>query len=80
MLPHVLCEHVCSLNPGEDRLAFSVEWIINEKGEIVREWFGRSVIRSCAKLSYDHAQVIVFIVGRNGFIKNILYVFVTGSD
>jgi exoribonuclease R len=68
MLPHVLCEHVCSLNPGEDRLAFSVEWIINDKGEIVREWFGRSVIRSCAKLSYDHAQVIAFIVRRNDLI------------
>ena len=37
MLPSVLCEHVCSLNPGEDRLAFSVEWIINDKGEILED-------------------------------------------
>nr|CAG4650070.1 EOG090X047D [Sida crystallina] len=59
MLPSVLCEHVCSLNPGEDRLAFSVEWIINEEGEIQEEWFGRSVIRSCVKLSYDHAQAVI---------------------
>jgi DIS3-like exonuclease 2 len=57
MLPSVLCEHVCSLNPGEDRLAFSVEWVITEKGEIIKEWFGKSIIRSCVKLSYDHAQV-----------------------
>ncbi len=60
MLPSVLCEHVCSLNPCEDRLAFSVEWVIDENGEIQQEWFGRSVIRSCAKLSYDHAQVTDF--------------------
>ncbi|XP_046461080.1 DIS3-like exonuclease 2 isoform X2 [Daphnia pulex] len=59
MLPSVLCEHVCSLNPGEDRLAFSVEWIVNDKGEILEEWFGRSIIRSCVKLSYDHAQAVI---------------------
>nr|CAG4640770.1 EOG090X047D [Eulimnadia texana] len=59
MLPSVLCEHLCSLNPGEDRLAFSVEWTMNDRGEILDEWFGRSVIRSCAKLSYDHAQAII---------------------
>jgi len=59
MLPSVLCEHVCSLNPGEDRLAFSVEWTINDQGEILEEWFGRSVIRSCVKLSYDHAQGVI---------------------
>nr|CAG4641601.1 EOG090X047D [Eurycercus lamellatus] len=59
MLPSVLCEHVCSLNPGEDRLAFSVEWIITDKGEILEEWFGRSIIKSCVKLSYDHAQAVI---------------------
>ena len=31
MLPRTLCEHLCSLNPGEDRLTFSVEWIINSE-------------------------------------------------
>nr|CAG4647808.1 EOG090X047D [Moina brachiata] len=59
MLPSVLCEHVCSLNPGEDRLAFSVEWTVNDKGEILDEWFGRSIIKSCVKLSYDHAQAVI---------------------
>uniref|UniRef100_A0A0P6GI32 DIS3 exonuclease 2 n=1 Tax=Daphnia magna TaxID=35525 RepID=A0A0P6GI32_9CRUS len=59
MLPSVLCEHICSLNPGEDRLAFSVEWTVNDKGEILEEWFGRSIIRSCVKLSYDHAQTVI---------------------
>jgi len=56
MLPRLLCEELCSLNPDVDRLTFSVLWKINEEGEIFDEWYGRSVIRSCAKLAYDHAQ------------------------
>ncbi|KAK7481369.1 hypothetical protein BaRGS_00027325 [Batillaria attramentaria] len=56
MLPRLLCEQLCSLNPDEDRLTFSVVWKMTEDGEILDEWFGRSVIRSCVKLSYDHAQ------------------------
>jgi DIS3-like exonuclease 2 len=51
-----LCEHLCSLNPSEDRLTFSVEWVMTPEGKIVDEWFGRSVIRSCVKLAYEHAQ------------------------
>jgi exoribonuclease R len=50
---------LCSLNPGVDRLTFSVEWILNESGEIESEWFGRSVISSCVKLAYEHAQHMI---------------------
>ncbi|XP_061163620.1 DIS3-like exonuclease 2 [Saccostrea echinata] len=56
MLPRILCEELCSLNPDEDRLTFSVVWKISEKGEIYEEWFGRSVIKSCCKLAYEHVQ------------------------
>ncbi|KAG7153782.1 DIS3-like exonuclease 2-like [Homarus americanus] len=59
MLPRVLCEHLCSLNPGEDRLAFSVIWELRPNGEVVGEWFGRTVIRSCLKLAYEHAQGMI---------------------
>lgn len=59
MLPRVLCEHLCSLNPGEDRLAFSVIWELDPNGQIIGEWFGRTVIRSCTKLSYQHAQGMI---------------------
>lgn len=57
MLPKILCEELCSLNPGVDRLTFSVVWKINDQGEIFDEWFGRAIIRSCCKLSYEYAQV-----------------------
>ncbi|XP_072560603.1 DIS3-like exonuclease 2 isoform X2 [Paramormyrops kingsleyae] len=59
MLPRLLCEELCSLNPMTDRLTFSVIWKITPEGKILSEWFGRSVIRSCIKLSYDHAQSMI---------------------
>ncbi|XP_070775181.1 DIS3-like exonuclease 2 [Enoplosus armatus] len=59
MLPRLLCEELCSLNPRTDRLTFSVIWKITPEGKILSEWFGRSVIRSCVKLSYDHAQSMI---------------------
>ena len=47
MLPRLLCEQLCSLNPDEDRLAFSVEWIISETGEVIKhstflDWLNHS--------------------------------------
>ncbi|XP_013775846.1 DIS3-like exonuclease 2 [Limulus polyphemus] len=59
MLPRILCEQLCSLNPNEDRLTFSVVWTLTQEGTVVNEWFGRSVIRSCVKLSYEHAQDMI---------------------
>uniref|UniRef100_A0A3Q3INJ6 DIS3-like exonuclease 2 n=1 Tax=Monopterus albus TaxID=43700 RepID=A0A3Q3INJ6_MONAL len=59
MLPRLLCEELCSLNPLADRLTFSVIWKITPEGKILSEWFGRSVIRSCVKLSYDYAQSMI---------------------
>lgn len=59
MLPRPLCENLCSLNPGEDRLCYTVEWTLSPEGEILTEWFGRTVIRSCVKLAYEHAQSLI---------------------
>ncbi|KAJ3301829.1 hypothetical protein HDV03_000296 [Kappamyces sp. JEL0829] len=60
MLPRLLCEELCSLNPGVDRLAFSVFWKIDKDANMIGEpWFRRSVINSCAKLWYDHAQAVI---------------------
>ena len=59
MLPRLLCEHLCSLNPGNDKLTYSVMWTITPDGKILDQWFGRTVIRSCTKLSYQHAQQMI---------------------
>uniref|UniRef100_M4AB91 DIS3-like exonuclease 2 n=1 Tax=Xiphophorus maculatus TaxID=8083 RepID=M4AB91_XIPMA len=59
MLPRLLCEELCSLNPLTDRLTFSVIWKLTPEGKILDEWFGRSVMHSCVKLSYDNAQRLI---------------------
>lgn len=56
MLPTEMC-FLCSLLPGDDKLAFSVFWEITPQAEILKHYITRSVIKSCAQLSYQHAQV-----------------------
>jgi hypothetical protein len=59
MLPRLLCEQLCSLNPGVDRYAFSCVWQLSPDGSVEDTWFGRSVIRSRRKLAYGDAQVVL---------------------
>lgn len=59
MLPRALCEELCSLNPMTDKLTFSVIWTLTPEGKILSEWFGRTIICSCTKLSYEHAQSMI---------------------
>ncbi|CAL7941200.1 unnamed protein product [Xylocopa violacea] len=55
MLPKQLCQ-VCSLTPGQDKLAFSVIWEITPNAEIVTHRFAKTVIKSCCQMAYKHAQ------------------------
>ncbi|WPT17609.1 DIS3-like exonuclease 2 [Picochlorum sp. SENEW3] len=59
MLPRMLCEELCSLNPGTERLAMSIIWDMDNSGEIMGVWIGRTVIKSCIKLSYQQAQEVI---------------------
>lgn len=59
MLPRRLCEDYCSLNPSEDKFAFSALFEMNRDAHVVAEWFGPSVIRSRCRLSYEQAQQIL---------------------
>jgi len=73
MLPRPLCEIACSLNENVERLAFSCVWTMNmdgtlrgnslhrgsEKVQVDDIWYGRTVIRSCARLDYATAQNII---------------------
>lgn len=59
MLPSLLCEQLCSLNPDVERLAFSVVWRMSADARVRSTWFGRTVIRSCARLAYEDAQDII---------------------
>ncbi|KAI4388068.1 hypothetical protein MLD38_000436 [Melastoma candidum] len=59
MLPPLLSEDLGSLNPGVDRLAFSIFWDINAEGNIIDRHLGCTVIHSCCKLSYEQADDIL---------------------
>ena len=52
MLPHALCNGICSLNAGEDRLALSCLMKIDEKGAIMDHEICESVIRVDKRMSY----------------------------
>lgn len=56
MLPEKLSNNLCSLRPNEDRLAFSAVFELTTKGKIVNEWFGRTVIYSDRRFTYEEAQ------------------------
>ncbi len=59
MLPEVLSNDVCSLNPQEDKLSFSAMFIMNEKGDVLERWFGRTVMNSTHRFTYETAQAVI---------------------
>lgn len=59
MLPSVLSNGMCSLNPNEDRYAFSTIFITDKNGNILDRWFGRTIIHSDKRFSYEQAQEVL---------------------
>ena len=57
MLPERLSNELCSLRPREDKLTFAAVFEMDEKGKIKKEWFGRTIIHSDVRFSYEEAQV-----------------------
>jgi ribonuclease R len=60
MLPEALSNGLCSLRQGEDKLTFSSLFEIKpETGDVVGEWFGRTIINSNKRFTYEEAQQIL---------------------
>ncbi len=59
MLPEKLSNNLCSLVPLEDRPVFSAVFEFNPKGKIVKRWFGKAMIHSDKRFSYEEAQTIL---------------------
>jgi len=59
MLPERLSNHICSLNPSEDKLTYGAVFEMNEKAEVLNEWFGRTIINSDRRFSYNEAQEVI---------------------
>jgi ribonuclease R len=56
MLPERLSNELCSLRPKEDKLTFSAVFELDQKANIKKQWFGRTIIHSDRRFTYDEAQ------------------------
>lgn len=59
MLPERLSNGLCSLRPNEDKLTFAAVFEMDSKGKIHSEWYGRTVIHSNHRFSYEQAQAVI---------------------
>jgi ribonuclease R len=59
MLPEKLSNKVCSLRPNEEKLCFSASFEMDEEGNIYNEWFGKSIINSQRRFTYEEAQQVL---------------------
>ncbi len=56
MLPERLSNGLCSLRPDETKCTFSAVFELDLNGKMYTEWFGRTVIHSNRRFSYEEAQ------------------------
>ncbi len=71
MLPERLSNGVCSLRPNEDKLCFSAVFEITENASVKKEWFGKTVIHSNRRFTYEEAQEIIE-TGEGELVEEIL--------
>jgi len=70
MLPERLSNELCSLRPHEDKLTFAAVFEMDAKGKIHSEWFGRTIIHSDHRFSYEQAQEVIE-TGKGTFAEEI---------
>jgi ribonuclease R len=56
MLPEKLSNGLCSLRPNEEKLTFSAVFTMNENGDVLSQWLGKTVIYSDRRFAYEDAQ------------------------
>lgn len=59
MLPERLSNGLCSLRPHEDKLCFSVVFKMDHNGKVLEKWYGRTIINSNRRYTYEEAQQII---------------------
>lgn len=59
MLPEVLSNFVCSLRPHEEKLCFSAVFQMDDDAQIHDQWFGRTIINSDHRFTYEEVQTII---------------------
>lgn len=71
MLPEKLSNDLCSLNPHEDKFTFSASFVFDSQFNIVKEWFGKTIIHSDRRFTYEEAQERIE-TGQGDFVAEIL--------
>ncbi len=59
MLPERLSNQICSLRPNEDKLCFSAVFEMDKDANVLNQWFGRTIINSDKRFTYEEAQKII---------------------
>jgi ribonuclease R len=59
MLPERLSNGLCSLRPNEDKLCFSAVFELDNEANVIEQWFGRTIIHSDIRFSYEDAQEVL---------------------
>ena len=70
MLPENISNVLCSLRPNEDKLCFSSVFEMDENARVISRWFGRTIIHSNRRFSYEEAQDVIE-TGKGDFAKEI---------
>ena len=70
MLPEKLSNEVCSLGPDMDKLTYSAVFVMDDEANVKEQWFGRTIINSDRRFSYEQAQEI--IDGGKGPLKDTI--------
>lgn len=71
MLPEKLSNMVCSLRPKEEKLTFSAVFEMDDEAKIFNQWFGRTVINSDRRFTYEEAQQVIE-TGEGDFCDEIM--------
>ncbi len=67
MLPEILSNGLCSLNPHEDKLSFSAMFIMDDKAVVHERWFGKTIMNSTHRFTYETAQAAI-----DGNVENVV--------
>ena len=59
MLPERISNFICSLRPKEEKLCYSAVFEINNQAQVINQWFGRTIINSDRRFTYEEAQKII---------------------
>lgn len=70
MLPERLSNELCSLRPHEDKCTFSAVFVFSKNGKIKSRWFGKTLIHSDRRFTYEEAQEVLES-GKGDFAKEL---------